>query len=187
MYRHALKMLCCNSYVSSVHFIQKQHALQRLCAERLNSCWFDTPLSFLSLFFPILLLLGLCLGSRISTSNKYRAKGIVFHLETAGKRSRITATRELWASEEKPFQCKYAQMPLFEIQSDLRDLITPPNCPKINSSPCIPHLPYRAPNRQWLIMEPPNVIIIKKPLSWRLWRRGDHFADSFVGLGLSRW
>ena len=75
---HACMMLCCNGYESSVHFFQKQQTLQRLCAERLNSCFSDVGLTvlspFVSLFFLFLLSLSLslCLGSRISTSNKHR-------------------------------------------------------------------------------------------------------------------
>lgn len=75
-------MLCCNSYESSMHFFQKQQALQRLCAESLNSCFSDVGQTVLSLLF-CFFSLSLSAQAAESAHQINTERGIVFRLETA--------------------------------------------------------------------------------------------------------
>lgn len=108
-------------------------------------CRSDSPLSVRLFLFCFLLLPSLCLGSRISTSNKHREGYSVSFGDSRTGHGQWEHMEMRWAAgvKRKQFQCKYVPGPLWN-QIWFGDLIIPPKCFNKKDqypSQCIPHLP----------------------------------------------
>lgn len=204
-YAHASMILCCNSHESSVHFFQKQQTLQRLHAERLNSCFSDVSLTVLSPFVSFLFLRSLSHSfsawAAESAHQINTERGIVFRLETA---EQVTDNGNTWKCVNCGCRKKAIPMQISAGASLKSNLILEfNNSFKLfsrkkktgtgffwndqYSSPCIPHLPEIQSTDGWgfimkPILGPPNVIfVIKTSTRWRHWRSlGDMEAISWT-------